>query len=199
MRFEFGHLILLAMLLLPGIVSGSIVSWRIRSPLALFFTIGSSLASSFLVCLLGTVICTIVAPFFPFLSKTYGWFPLGILVYIFLLPTGLISGATLSGMLLLVKDRLKRANKTLDLASIVISGIGNTLVSTGLSLLLMYGSAAICQALITLIAGKQDHLGVASIYLIIYYGLGGILALFGTLACGLSSAVFGIKLANILR
>jgi hypothetical protein len=197
LRIEFGHLILLAVLLLPGVVSGTLVSWKIRSPLALFFTIGSSLASSFTVSLLGLLLWQLISPFVAHLSshslvdirsESLPWF---------LAPTGLITGATLSGMLLLVNHELKRSGKKFNFSSAIVAGISSSVVGSIISLLSLIAISLTTTFLLRFLGMffKYADMGLAAIGIIIY----GVLALLSILLCGLISAIFGIKLARFLK
>lgn len=197
LRIELGHFILLAVLLLPGIVSGMIVSLKIRSPLALFLTIGSSLASSFSFSLLGLLLWQItslfVAPLFAnslvSITREYlQWFSVS---------AGLISGATLAGMLLLVDYELKRSGKKLNFSSVLVASIYSSVVGSIMSLLSLITISLMTTFLLRFLGMffKYADMGLAALGIIVY----GILALLSIFLCGLLSAIFGMKLANFSR
>lgn len=197
LRIEFGHLILLAVLLLPGIVSGIIVSLKIRSPLALFFTIGSSLASSFSFSLLGLLLWQLTSPFvsprfanslISIRSDHLQWFSAS---------AGIISGAILAGMLLLVNYELNRSGKEFNFSSVLVAGIASSVGGSIISLLLLMTTSWMTTFLLRFLGMffKYADMGLAAIGFIVY----GILGLLSIFACGLISAIFGIKIANFSR
>jgi hypothetical protein len=201
LKLEFIHFVLLAILLTPGIVAGWIVSRQIRSPLALFLTIGSSLVSSFSVSLLGTIVWVILSPFLlPKHSGSHHLFDEVAISspYWFTIPTGLVAGAILSGMLLVAKHKLKSYGDKIDFAYAATAGISSSIIASILSLLLMLGTSVVSKILLSLFV-KLFHpnmeLGIVGVYLI-FYGFIGLLALVGTLVCGLMSAIGGLKLAK---
>jgi hypothetical protein len=201
LKLEFIHLILLAILLMPGIVAGWIVSWKIRSPLALFFTIGSSLASPFSVSLLGMLIWKIFSPFI--LPTQSGVHPLFdevaiSLPYLFMIPTGLVAGAILAGMLLVAKHELKSNGGIINFSYVATAGISSSIFGSILSLILMLVTSSVSKILLSLFI-KLFHpnieLGLVGVYLL-FYGFIGLFALVGTMVCGFMSALGGLKLAK---
>jgi hypothetical protein len=195
LRIEFGHLMLLAALLSPGVVSGVIVSWKIRSPLALFFTIGSSLTSSFTSNLLGLLLWPLISPFVAHL------FPHSLIdirsdtFRLFLASTGLISGAVLSGMLLLVDHDMKRSGKRFNFSSVIVAGVASSTTSSIISLLSLLAISFIMTFILRFLVMLFGDFGAAAIGIIVY----GILGLSSIVLCGFISAISGIKIANFLK
>jgi hypothetical protein len=144
LQLQLLHLFYLIILLAPGVISGTIVTWKTRSPWALFSTIGFSLAGSFIL-VMSTIICgKLVAPFLSTLigywvslidfSQTpvprYDWlgslpfYLLSTLRYSIVAPIGTVAGATLAGMLMLVRYQLIREGGKFDRSYAWVAGIG---------------------------------------------------------------------------
>jgi hypothetical protein len=203
LKLEFIHFLMLAILLTPGIVAGWIVSWKIRSPLALFSTIGASLASSFSVSLLGMLMWKIFSPFI--LYKQSGSHPLFdevaiSLPYLFMIPIGLISGAILAGMLLVAKHELKSNGGIINFAYVATAGISSSIIGSILSLGLILLTSSVSKILLGIFV-KLFHpnmeLGMVGVYLL-FYGFIGLVALICTIVCGFMSAIGGLKIAKSL-
>jgi hypothetical protein len=198
LQIKFGHFISLAVLLLPGIVSGVIVSWKTRSPLALFFTIGSSLVGSFSVSMLGRLLWQLIGSFITNTTSNNSLFEIRSDTFPLLIaPTGLITGAALSGMLLLVDYELKRKGKKLDFFSVVVASISGSITGSMIALLslipLSWANIFLLKFLSIFLPSPGGDFALAIIGLNTYY----ILLLLSSLVCGLISAVFGMKLASV--
>jgi hypothetical protein len=211
------HLIYLILLLTPGVVGGAIVTWKTRSPWALFVTIGSSLAGSFLITIASIVLGKVFAPFlvnilgswtsFIDFSQTpssynspgnwFGSLPFYLLSYfryLIMAPIGTVAGAALASMLLIVRHQLISEGGRFNQSYTVTAGIGSTIVGGVLSLLSILVFAGMGGLGLSIINGIATF---SWIYQVAYI-IGGALILLNGLVCGLTSAVCGVKLAKIL-
>ncbi len=222
LQLQLIHLAGLIVLLAPGVVSGTIVTWKTRSPWALFVTIGFSLVGSFAIAistmlfgkLLSPVLVNIIGPWatlidfiqVPAVSEFswYGALPAYIFAYMRLSlvsPIGTVAGATLSGMLMVVRYKLLREGGKFEPSYAWVAGFGSAVVGGILGVFsilmlcwlgwqgiifihLMFGSS--------LSGANAEFMGMSAQL------TAGFLVLLNGLVCGLISAVFGIKTAKVL-
>ena len=217
LHLQFIHLLYLILLLSPGIVSGTIVTWKARSIWALFITIGFSLVGSIAIAMSTILFGKLVAPFLiswlgdwtklidfsqaP-VKSDYGWlgslpfYLLSSLRYSIVTPIGTVAGATVAGMLMLVRDRLIRSGGKFDPAYAWIAGFGSAIVG---------GILGVCSILLLSWLGwqalllAQDLLRSTNGYFTNFAQIAwGIAILVNGLVCGLISSICGIKLAKLL-
>jgi hypothetical protein len=205
LHLQFLHLLYLILLLAPGIISGTIVTWKTRSIWALFITIGFSLVGSiaapFLVHWLGDWTKLIDFSQAP-VKSDYGWlgslpfYLLSSLRYSIVAPIGIVAGAIVSGMLMLVRDKLIRQGGKFDPAYAWIAGFGSAIVG---------GILGVCSILLLSWLGwqalvlAQDLLRAPSGFFTNFAQIAwGVSILVNGFICGLISAICGIKLAKLL-
>ena len=216
LQVQLIHLFYLIILLAPGVISGAIVTWKTRSPWALFITIGFSLAGSFIIAASTVIVGKLAAPFLvTWLGEwtslidftqtpvaRYDW--LGSLPYYLLsyyryslvAQIGTVAGATLAGMLAIVRYQLLREGGKFEPYYAWTAGLGATIVG---------GVLGTCSILLLSWLGWQGvllingTLGAGSGYYTTFLQITwGILILLNGLFCGFISAVSGIKLAKLL-
>jgi hypothetical protein len=209
------HLFYLIILLSPGVISGAIVTWKTRSPWALFITIGFSLLGSFIVAASTVIFGKLVAPFlvtwlgdwtslidFTQTPSRHDW--LGSLPYYLLsyyryslvAPIGTVAGATLAGMLAIVRYQLLREGGKFQSSYAWTAGFGSTVVG---------GVLGLCSILFLSWLGWQGILLISIMFssggqypALFAQVTAGILIILNGLICGFISAVCGIKLAKFL-
>jgi hypothetical protein len=148
------NLAYLVFLLAPGVVAGSIVTWHTRSALAIFKTIFASLAVSFLMGIATIISGKLLSPFLagivgswvmlidfaPLPTSEFSWFGdlqnylMQCYRYSIIAPIGTIAGAALSGMLLVVSDKLNRTPQKFDASLGIIATVAATLLGGLMSL-----------------------------------------------------------------
>jgi hypothetical protein len=212
------NLVYLIILLVPGVVAGSIVTWHTRSALAIFKTIFASLAVSFLMGVATLISGKLLAPFLsgivgswvmlidfaPMPISEFSWFGslqnslMQFYRYSIIAPIGTVAGAALSGMLLVVSHKLDRTPEKFDSSLGIIATVATTLMGGLMSLgsilsLSWLGWQVIHLA--TNIFSPNLWASTWSIYTL--YGIWGIMILANALLCGLTCAFFGMKVARI--
>jgi hypothetical protein len=222
LQLQLIHLACLVVLLTPGVVAGAIVTWKIRSPWALFVTIGFSLVGSFIIAmstvmfgkLLSPLLVNWIGPWATLIdfvevpaSSEFGWYgslPAYIFSYLRLSlvsPIGTVAGAALSGMLMVVRYKLLREGAKFDPSHAWVAGFGSAIVG---------GILGVVSILLLCWLGWQGILIINGMFGNNlsnthgeYIGMsaqiaGGLLVLLNGLICGLISAVCGVKLAKVL-
>jgi hypothetical protein len=217
LQFHAINLIYLLMLLLPGVVAGAIVTWHSRSPWALFKTIAASFLALFCITIATIIAGKLLAPlwtdhrfrlvldfsgkpddFGESWSSDVSYYLLTGYRYSIIAPIGTVTGAALSGMLLMVKHQTTRQGGTFDRSMVLFAGFGSTILGAFLSLFSLCSLTWIAVQGLSLalsIFGHglfQTEWGIYSIYI-----TWGILVSLNGLICGLLSAVFGMKVARI--
>lgn len=216
LQLQIIHLIYLSIILTPGIVAGAIVTWTTHSPWSIFVTLGGSLANSFVVGICTVIVGKLIAPFLTnwigYWSQLvdfsqvpvsdYGWFGalsfylISYLRYSIIVPIGCVAGATLTGMLILVRHQLLREGGRFQPAYAWTAGFGSAVVS---------GILGVCSILLLSWLGWEalslanglfrSTNGYFTTFAQITWGI----AILGNgLVCGLISAVCGMKLAKLL-
>jgi hypothetical protein len=217
LHLQFLHLLYLILLLAPGIISGTIVTWKTRSIWALFVTIGFSFVGSIAIAVSTILFGKLVAPFLVSwlgswtqlidfsqapVRSDYGWlgslpfYLLSSLRYSIVAPIGTVAGATVAGMLMLVRDKLTRQGGKFDPAYGWIAGFGSAIVG---------GILGVCSILLLSWLGwqalvlAQDLLRSPNGYFTNFAQIAwGVAILVNGFVCGLISAICGIKLAKLL-
>jgi hypothetical protein len=213
------NLVYLIILLAPGVVAGSLVSWNTRSTWAIFTTTCASLFASFVIAIATILFGKLLSPLLvgwlghgwvslidfsqaPEPDEFLGFVPYYILSYYrysIIAPIGTVAGAALAGMLLVVKHELQRSNTKLDQSLTSVACLGSTVMGGSMSL----------ASIVTLswLGRKGLELAVNNFggdFLFTEWGFyatyaaWGMLILVNSLICGLTSAFFGIKVARIL-
>jgi hypothetical protein len=219
LQLHLTNLIYLVVLLAPGIVAGSIVTWHTRSSLAVFKTILASLGVSFLMAVATVVLGKLLAPllagilgywvllidFAPLPTNEFAWlgslqdYLLQCYRYLIIAPIGTVAGAALCGMLLVVSYKLNRTSTKFDLSLGIVATIATTLLGGLMSLISILSVSWLSYVgvqLATNILGINFWVNVWGLYT--FYGAWFLLVLINSLFCGLTSAFFGMKVARIL-
>ncbi len=216
LQVQLVHLFYLIVLLSPGIISGTIVTWKTRSPWGLFLTIGCSLAGSFLIAASTVIVGKLAAPFLatwlgewtnlidftqtPVSRHDWlGSLPFYLLSYYrysLVAPIGTVAGAILAGMLAIVRYELVREGGKFEPYYAWTAGFGATIIG---------GLLGVCSILILSWLGWQGILlingtvGSGSEHYSTFIKITwGVLILLNGLFCGFVSAIFGVKLAKFL-
>jgi hypothetical protein len=222
LQLQLIHLAGLIVLLAPGVVAGTIVTWKTRSPWALFVTIGFSLVGSFAIAistmlfgkLLSPVLVNIIGPWATLIDfiqvpaasefSWYGALPAYIFAYMRLSlvsPIGTVAGATLSGMLMVVRYKLLREGGKFEPSYAWVAGFGSAVVGgiLGVFSILMlcwFGWQGILFIHVmfgnSLSSADSQFVGISA------QVAAGSLVLLNGLVCGFISAVCGIKTAKVL-
>lgn len=217
LQIQLIHLLYLSILLAPGIISGAIVTWKTRSAWSLFITIGCSLAGSFIVAISTVLFGKLAAPLLvtwigswadlidftqvPATSE-YGWFGalpfylLSYLRYSIVAPSGAMAGATLAGMLMLVRYRLMQEGGKFDRSHAWVAGFGSAIVGgiLGVCSILLFCWLGWQLLVLTNNAFRSNGGDFTTLAQIVW----GVSILVNGLVCGMISAVCGMKLAKIL-
>jgi hypothetical protein len=213
------NLVYLIILLAPGVVAGSVVSWNTRSNWAIFTTTCASLFASFVIAIVTILFGKLLSPLLvgwlghgwvslidfsqaPEPDEFLGFVPYYIISYYrysIIAPIGTVAGAALVGMLLVVKHELQRSNTKLDPSSAWVACLSSTV---------MGGSMSLASILTLSWLGWKglelaiNHFGGEFLFtewgFYGTYALWGLLILVNSLICGLTSAFFGMKAARIL-
>jgi hypothetical protein len=212
------NLVYLIILLAPGIVAGSVVSWNTRSTWAIFATTCASFLASFVIAIATILFGKLLSPLLvgwlghSWISlidfsqapddEFWGFLPYYIISYYrysIIAPIGTVTGAALAGMLLVVKHELQRSNTKLDPSLTWVACLSSTVMAGSMSLV----------SILTLswLGWKGLELAINNFggeFLATEWGFYGTYALWGmlilvnSLICGLTSAFFGMKIARIL-
>lgn len=216
LQLQLIHLFYLGVILAPGIISGAIVTWKTRSPWALFVTIGFSMLGSFVVAFSTMLVGKLISPFLVSwlgiwtslidFSQTpvsrHDWlgslpfYLLSYLRYSLVAPIGTVAGATLAGMLAIVRYQLLREGGKFEKSYAWTAGFGSAVVGGGLgvfSILLL--SWIGWQGLVLTNGLFRSTGGDFTTFAQITWGS---LILLNGLVCGFISAVCGMKLAKFL-
>jgi hypothetical protein len=216
LQLQLIHLIYLGIILAPGVIAGAIVTWKTRSPWGLFVTIGFSLLGSVVIATSTMLIGKLAAPFLlPWLGgwtilidftqvptpSQFNWYGyiqfylLSYLRYSLVAPIGTVTGATLAGMLSIVRYQLIREGGKFELYYAWTAGFGSAVVG---------GMLGVCSILLLSWLGWQaiqlanDLFRSAGGYFTNFAQITwGVSILLNGLICGLISAVCGIKLAKL--
>jgi hypothetical protein len=222
LQLQLIHIAGLIVLLAPGVVAGTIVTWKIRSPWALFVTIGFSLVGSFVIAistmlfgkLLSPILVNLIGPWAALIdfiqapvTSEFGWYgalPSYIFAYMRLSlvsPIGTVAGATLSGMLMVVRYKLLREGGKFEPSYAWVAGFGSAVVG---GILGVFSILMLCwlgwQGILFIHVMFGNNLsGADSQFVGVSAQLtAGFLVLLNGLVCGFISAVCGIKTAKIL-
>jgi hypothetical protein len=195
MTLAITHLIYLFLLLLPGIIAGAVITWKVRSPWSLFITISSSLAGS-LVIMLATMLFWQVA-ISVLKMREYSAILSTPTPYMMVVPVGTVAGAALAGMLLLANYELKLAGRKFETFYAVVATVGTTAIGGFLSMLstilvafiIGISWAFLIKVFPAMEIGPNTPFTVVSIFIL------GLLLLNGVV-CGMASALGGMKLAK---
>jgi hypothetical protein len=222
LQLQLIHIAGLIVLLAPGVVAGTIVTWKIRSPWALFVTIGFSLVGSFVIAistmlfgkLLSPILVNLIGPWAALIdfiqapvTSEFGWYgalPSYIFAYMRLSlvsPIGTVAGATLSGMLMVVRYKLLREGGKFEPSYAWVAGFGSAVVGgiLGVFSILMLCWLGWQGILFIHVMFGNDLSGADSQFVGVSAQLtAGFLVLLNGLVCGFISAVCGIKTAKIL-
>ena len=213
------NLVYLIILLAPGVVAGSIVSWSTRSTWAIFTTTCASLLASFVVAIATIILGKLLSPLLvgwlghgwvslidfsqvPTPDEFLGFVPYYIISYYrysIIAPIGTVAGAALAGMLMVVKHQLQQSNTKLDPSLTWVACASSTIMGGLMSL----------AAILTLswLGWKGLELAINNFGgdflstewgFYVTYAVWGLLILTNSLICGLTSAFFGMKVARIL-
>jgi hypothetical protein len=219
LQFHLINLVYLIILLAPGVVAGTIVTWSTRSTWAIFTTICASLFSSFAIAIATILFGKLLSPLLagwlgdwwvslidfsqaPDPNGFLGFVPYYIISYYrysIIAPIGTVAGAALAGMLLVVKYELQRSNTKLDRSLTWVACLSSTVMGGLMSL----------ASILTLswLGWKGLELAINSFGgeflstewgFYATYAVWGMLILVNSLICGLTSAFFGMKVARIL-
>ncbi len=218
LQFHLINLVYLIVLLAPGIVAGSVVSWNTRSSWAIFTTTCASLFASFAIAiatiLLGKLLSPLLvgwlgdwwvslidfsqAPDDEFL----GFLPFYIISYYrysIIAPIGTVAGAALAGMLLVVQHELQRSNTKLDSSLTWVACLSSTVMAALMSLASILTLSWLGWKGLELAIDNFGGDFLATEWgFYATYALWGMLILVNSLICGLTSAFFGMKAARIL-
>jgi hypothetical protein len=210
------NLISLMILLAPGIFAGTIVTWHTRSTFAIFKTILASLAVSFLMGVATIISGKLLSPI---LSGVLGnwtelidfahvptgeiapaFFPFDYILhyyrYSIIAPIGVVAGAALSGMLLVVSHKLRQEfDSSLGVAATVSATLLGGLMSMVSILSLTWVGVEGFHFAIRIFG---DDFLTKSWHLYAFVGIWWILVLVNSLFCGLTCAFFGMKVARLL-
>jgi hypothetical protein len=218
LQLQLIHLLYLGIILAPGVISGAIVTWKTRSPWSLFSTIGYSLLGSLIIAISTMLLGKLVAPYLsPWLgswttlidfSQTptnsqfswwYGYFHYYLLSYLrysLVAPIGTVTGATLAGMLLIVRYRLLREGGKFEPYYAWTSGFGSAVVGGVLGVFSILLLSWLGLKGLELASGLfRSTGGCFTNFAQITWGIS---ILINGLVCGLISAVCGIKFARFL-
>lgn len=222
LQLQLIHLAGLIVLLAPGVVAGTIVTWKTRSPWGLFVTIGFSLVGSFVIALstmmfgklLAPILVNIIGPWATLIdfiqapvASPYSWYG-ALPAYIFsfmrlslVSPIGTVAGATLSGMLMVVRYKLLREGGKFEPSYAWVAGFGSAVVG---GLLGVFSILMLCwfgwQGILLIHVMFGNNLsGTDAQFLGMSAQIGaGLVVLVNGLVCGFISAVAGIKFAKFL-
>jgi hypothetical protein len=219
LQLHFINLVYLIILLAPGVIAGSVVSWNTRSSWAIFTTTCASLFASFAIAIATILFGKLLSPLLvgwlgpwwvslidfsqtPMPDEFLGFLPYYIISYYrysIIAPIGTVAGAALAGMLLVVRHELHRSNTRLDPSLTWVACLSSTVMGASMSL----------ASILTLswLGWKGLELAINNFggdFLFTEwgfytaYGLWGMLIVVNSLICGLTSAFFGMKAARIL-
>jgi hypothetical protein len=217
LQLQLIHLLYLIVLLAPGVIAGAIVTWKARSAWALFITIGFSLVGSAAIALSTVIFGKLAAPFLvPLLgswtalidftqtpvTSEYGWlgslpfYLLSSLRYSIVAPIGTVAGATLAGMLMLVRYQLIKEGGKFDPAYGWVAGVGSAIVGgvLGVASILLFSWLG-WQGLVLANDLLRSTGGYFTTFAQITWGIS---ILVNGLVCGFISAICGMKLAKLL-
>jgi hypothetical protein len=217
LQLQLIHTLYLSIILAPGVVSGAIVTWKTRSAWALLATVGFSLLGSFIIAFSTMLFGKLFAPFLvgwigswttlidfaqtPAVSE-FSWlgslpyYLLSSLRYSIVAPIGSVAGATLAGMLMIVRYELLREGGRFDRYYAWTAGAGGALVGGVLGVFsILILSWLGWEALMLAYGLFRSDNGYFTIFAQITWGIS---ILLNGLVCGIISAVCGIKLAKFL-
>jgi hypothetical protein len=210
-QFFYAHslnVLWILFLLTPGIISGAIVTFKIRYRWTLFVTILSSAIGALLMPISTTLIGKLLATFIPGLwifdlsSKEMNRMGMGsiffaIAHYSIPVPVGIVAGATLSGMMLIVQHQLSKSNVKFSPVYWILATIGSAVIGGLICLafvlispFLMY-LASFCGSIINVLPMSQDHKSILAFICLL------ITVVIGSTVGGLASAISGIRLAKL--
>ncbi len=163
LQLQFFHLLYLTILLAPGVISGAIVTWKTRSAWSLFVTIGFSLLGSAILAISTVIFGKLMSPLlvgwlgsswtslidFTQTPENYQFYWFGTLPFYLLsyfrysivAPIGTVAGATLAGMLMIVRAELIREGGRFDPSYAWVAGFGSVIsggVMSVFSILIVY-------------------------------------------------------------
>jgi hypothetical protein len=217
LQIQFIHLLYLIVLIGPGVIAGAIVTWKTRSAWSLFITIGFSLLSSIILAIVTVIFGKLATPLLSpwigsftalidfsqtptnYQSSWFGSLPFYLLSYLrysIVAPIGTVLGATLAGMLMIVRYELISTGGRFDLNYAWIASFGSMIVGGVMSIFSILLLSWIGSQGLNIIQGITGSLGEGNaIFVQIFWG---ILISVNGLVCGVISSVFGMKLSKLL-
>jgi hypothetical protein len=217
LQIQFIHLLYLTVLLGPGVIAGAIVTWKTRSAWSLFVTIGFSLLASVVLAIVTVIFGKLATPLLStwigsftalidfsqtstnYQSSWFGSLPFYLLSYLrysIVAPIGTVLGATLAGMLMIVRHELIGTGGRFDPTYAWIASLGSMITGGVMSVFSILLLSWIGSQGLNIIQGITGSLGESNaIFVQVFWGI--LITINGAI-CGVTSSVFGMKLSKLL-